>query len=142
MQWTQLKSYSAMNWIHINSIELLGTDSLLLSSRETSTIIKIDNIYDEPTVDYLIGSPNFWEGSGYEDLLLTQDGEFSLQAGQHALASRPTTACRTGSTMSPCSITTMQSAGAGRMISQPTPAIGTPGTTGLRMRSATRGHRN
>ena len=86
LQWTQLKSYSAMNWIHINSIELLGTDSLLLSSRETSTIIKIDNIYDEPTVDYLIGSPNFWEGSGYEDLLLTQDGEFSLQAGQHALS--------------------------------------------------------
>ncbi len=86
LQWTQLKSYSAMNWIHINSIELLGTDSLLLSSRETSTIIKIDNIYDEPTVDYLIGSPNFWEGSGYEDLLLTQIGEFSLQAGQHALS--------------------------------------------------------
>ena len=86
LQWTQLKSYSAMNWIHINPIELLGTDSLLLSSRESSTIIKIDNIYDEPTVDYLIGSPNFWEGSGYEDLLLTQDGEFSLQAGQHALS--------------------------------------------------------
>ena len=85
LQWTQFTSYSAMNWIHVNSIELVDEDSVLLSSRETSTIIKIDNIYDESTIDYMIGSPNFWEGSGYEDLLLTQVGEFSLQAGQHAL---------------------------------------------------------
>ena len=85
LQWTQFTSYSAMNWIHVNSIELVDEDSVLLSSRETSTIIKIDNIYDESTIDYMIGSPNFWEGSGYEDLLLTQIGEFSLQAGQHAL---------------------------------------------------------
>ena len=113
------------DWIHLNSLQYMPEDdSLIVSSRETSTIIKIDNIYDEPTVDYLIGSPNFWDGSGYEDLLLTQDGEFSLQAGQPALASRPTTACRTGSTMSPCSITTMQSAGAGRMISQLTLLLG------------------
>lgn len=142
LQWTQLKSYSAMNWIHINSIELLGTDSLLLSSRETSTIIKIDNIYDEPTVDYLIGSPNFWDGSGYEDLLLTQDGEFSLQAGQHALSVQTDDSLPDGQYY----VTLFNNNNAicwGRSYDfSADPAIGTPGTTGLRMRSATRGHRN
>lgn len=86
IHWTQFKSYTTLNWIHINSIEPLDEDSVLLSSRETSTIIKIDNIYDEPSIDYMIGSPQFWEGSGYEDLLLTQVGEFSLHGGQHALS--------------------------------------------------------
>ncbi len=69
----------ALDWIHINSIRLLDKDSIIINSRETSTIIKIDDIYDNPSVDYLIGSEQFWEESGYEDLVLAQDGEFALQ---------------------------------------------------------------
>ena len=86
IHWTQFKSYTTLNWIHINSIEPVDEDSVLLSSRETSTVINIGNIYHEPSIDYMIGSPQFWEGSGYEDLLLTQVGEFSLHGGQHALS--------------------------------------------------------
>lgn len=74
-----------LDWMHINSLELVGKDSLIISSRETSTIMKLDNIYSNPTVDYMIGSNNFWQESGYDDLLLTKTSDFSLQAGQHCV---------------------------------------------------------
>ena len=76
---------SELDWAHINSIALIDDDSIVISSRETSTIIKIDSIYDNPTIDYMIGSPTFWQESGYDDLLLQQIGNFSLQAGQHCV---------------------------------------------------------
>lgn len=85
IHWTQLKSYSTLDWIHVNSIALTEGDSLLLSSRETSTLIKLENIYEKPAIDYLIGSSDYWKGTGYEALLLTQIGDFSLHAGQHTL---------------------------------------------------------
>ncbi len=75
----------ALDWMHINSIRMFDEDSIIISSRETSTIIKIDDIYGDPTVDYMIGSEQFWTESGYDSLLLSQVGEFSLQAGQHCV---------------------------------------------------------
>ncbi len=74
-----------LDWMHLNTLSLIDDDSLILSSRETSTIMRVDNIFDNPTVVWTIGSDTFWEGTGYEDLLLEQVGEFSLQAGQHCV---------------------------------------------------------
>ena len=54
---------------------------VLLSSRETSTVIKLTDIYGTPTVDWLMGSPDFWAGSGFEDKLLQAQGDSrSMQA--------------------------------------------------------------
>ena len=44
-----------LDWMHINSLSLVDKTSLIISSRETSTIIKLDNIYSNPTIDYMIG---------------------------------------------------------------------------------------
>ena len=74
-----------LDWMHLNTLSLIEDDALILSARETSTIIRVDNIYDNPTVTWTIGSDTFWEGTGYEDFLLEQVGEFSLQAGQHCV---------------------------------------------------------
>lgn len=82
---TKPDSEEDLDWMHINSLNLINNDSLIISSRETSTIIKINDIYKEPTVQYMIGSDNFWQESGYDDLLLTKANDFSLQAGQHCV---------------------------------------------------------
>lgn len=74
-----------LDWIHINSIELVGDDTIIISSRETSSIIKINNIYDEPEIDYIIGSKQFWQESNYDNLVLNQIGDFSINAGQHCV---------------------------------------------------------
>ena len=78
-----------LDWIHINTIQWLGGGTVLLSSRETSTVIKLTDIYGAPTVDWLMGSPDFWAGSGFEDKLLQAQGDFSLNAGQHSVTYLP-----------------------------------------------------
>ena len=78
-----------LDWIHINTIQWLGGGTVLLSSRETSTVIKLADIYGTPTVDWLMGSPDFWAGSGFEDKLLQAQGDFSLNAGQHSVTYLP-----------------------------------------------------
>lgn len=78
-----------LDWIHINTIQWLGNGTVLLSSRETSTVIKLADIYGTPTVDWLMGSPDFWAGSGFEDKLLQAQGDFSLNAGQHSVTYLP-----------------------------------------------------
>lgn len=78
-----------LDWIHINTIQWLGGGTVLLSSRETSTVIKLTDIYGTPAVDWLMGSPDFWAGSGFEEKLLQAQGDFSLNAGQHSVTYLP-----------------------------------------------------
>lgn len=81
-------SQEELDWMHINTIQWLGDETVLLSSRETSTILKISGLYSDPKVDHMIGEASFWEGTGYEDLLLAKDesnGSFSNTGGQHSI---------------------------------------------------------
>lgn len=77
-----------LDWMHINTIQWMGDQTVLLSSRETSTIMKIKDLYTSPAVAYMIGEESFWKDTGYEKLLLQKDeseGEFSGTGGQHSI---------------------------------------------------------
>ena len=77
-----------LDWIHINTLQYLEDETLILSSRETSAIIKINSAFTEPEIEYMIGNSGFWEGTGYEELLLEKDessGAFSDTGGQHTV---------------------------------------------------------
>lgn len=74
-----------LDWLHLNSLSLMDDGSLLVSSRELSTIIKLDNIYTKPSIDYMIGDDSIYENFEYQDLLLSKDGDFISQAGQHTV---------------------------------------------------------
>ena len=71
------------DWLHFNSIQLVNEDEMILSSRETSTIMKFDDIYDDITIDYFIGPENVWADTAYSQYLLTKEGNFTNAAGQH-----------------------------------------------------------
>lgn len=77
-----------LDWMHINTIQYVEEESILLSSRETSTILMITDIYGSPQVEYMIGEESFWVGTGYEELLLEKNestGIFSNTGGQHSI---------------------------------------------------------
>lgn len=74
------------DWIHLNSLQYMPEDdSLIVSSRETSTIIKVANIHSEPVVEWLAGDSRFWADTPYADLCLTPVGDFVPQYGQHCV---------------------------------------------------------
>ena len=74
------------DWIHLNSLEYLAEeDSLILSSRETSTILKVANLHGNPEIDWLLGDERIWAGTAYEDACLTPEGDFVPQYGQHCV---------------------------------------------------------
>lgn len=74
-----------LDWIHLNSLSLMDDGSLLVSSRELSTIIKITDLYDEVEIDYMISDESIYEDLSYQDLILDKVSDFSSQAGQHAV---------------------------------------------------------
>lgn len=74
-----------LDWMHINTLQWLGDGTIILSSRETSTIFEISDLYGEPKIQYMIGDETFWEGTAYEDLLLEKEGDFTVQGGQHSV---------------------------------------------------------
>ena len=74
------------DWIHLNTIQYLPEDdSVIVSSRETSTIIKVENVHSGPQIGYLIGDEDFWKGTPYEEYSYTQIGDFVPQYGQHTV---------------------------------------------------------
>lgn len=81
----QKNSEGELDWMHINTIQWMGNGSVLLSSRETSSIIKIDSLYDGPSVSYIIGDQSVWDGTEYENLVFASQGDFTIQGGQHTI---------------------------------------------------------
>ena len=74
------------DWIHLNTVQYLPEDdSLIVSSRETSTIVKAEQVHSQPTLAWLAGDPAFWEDTAYADLCLTPVGDFVFQYGQHSV---------------------------------------------------------
>lgn len=74
-----------LDWMHINTIQCLDDDSIILSSRETSTIIKLSDVFKKTKIDYLIGEENFWQDTKYANKVLKKDGNFATATGQHSV---------------------------------------------------------
>lgn len=74
-----------LDWMHINTIQWMGDGQILLSSRETSSIIKVNDIYGSPSIGYIISDPAVWENTSYSEYVLDKDGDFPSQGGQHSI---------------------------------------------------------
>ncbi len=79
-----------VDWMHINTINYLSNDTVILSSRETSSIIKISNIFDNPKVEYILGDESFYENYDSKEYLYTKIGNFTVAGGQHTVSYVPT----------------------------------------------------
>lgn len=93
------KRVKGKNWINVNSIQVVGTNQLLISSAGLSSILKVSQVNSLlPKVNYIIGDPALWSNyKKLKKLVLTKDtGEesgddtsskkdFTYQYGQNSM---------------------------------------------------------
>lgn len=74
-----------LDWLHLNSIVWLEGGDVILSSRETSSILRVNNVEDDPELVYLLADKKIWEDTEFEGYVYDKNGDFKIQAGQHCL---------------------------------------------------------
>ena len=75
-----------IDWMHLNSITLVeGKNDIIISSRETSSIIYLQNIYEDISVKCIISEKAVYENTEYEGLVYKKIGDFVSQASQHTV---------------------------------------------------------
>lgn len=74
-----------IDWMHINTINYLANDTVIISSRETSSIIKIKNIFTSPKIEYILGDETIWKNFKEKKYLYQKKGNFTISGGQHTV---------------------------------------------------------
>lgn len=79
-----------VDWMHINTINYLENDTVILSSRETSSVLKIKDIFNNPTIEYILGDEKLWSNFDEKEYLYEKVGDFIISGGQHTVTYQPT----------------------------------------------------
>lgn len=74
-----------LDWLHLNSLVWLDGGDVILSSRETSSILRVNNIEEDPELVYLLADKKIWEDTDFSSYVYDKKGDFKIQAGQHSL---------------------------------------------------------
>ncbi len=77
-----------LEWLNLNSIQVMGENDILLGAREASAVFKIKDVYGVPMLDYIVGEPLIFAGTGYEYQLLAKEGTFASFFGANTVTYR------------------------------------------------------
>ena len=70
-----------LDWLGLNSVQMCNGTGVLLGAREPSAAFKIMDIYGIPMLEYIIGEMPMFEGTGYEEYVLTKTDDFEAFVG-------------------------------------------------------------
>ena len=75
------EKHNTKNWLNINSIDY-SNNNIILSSKSTSSIIKITNIYKKPTIKYILGNKDIYNDTNLSKYIYNKKGDFILHNNQ------------------------------------------------------------
>lgn len=79
-----------IDWAHLNTVDYnKEEDTVILSPRNLHSVIKVDWKTNE--LKWILGNPEFWEGTGFEDKVLKPEGDIIWHYQQHATYQIPDT---------------------------------------------------
>ncbi len=68
-----------IDWLHLNSIDLVDGNRILVNAEATGTVIKIRRLYNDPRIAFMVGDTVKFTGTSYvEDCFLRVDNEFEM----------------------------------------------------------------
>ncbi len=73
---------NSKNWLYINSMNY-SNNNIIISSKKTSSIFKINNIYKKPTIEYIIGNKDTYNDTDLSRYVYNQKGDFTLHKNQN-----------------------------------------------------------
>lgn len=76
------------DWIHLNSISIIDDRDILVSSRELSAVIRMNDIYTTPSLAYTLADESVFADTDIAAYNYTKVGDFVAQAGQHSAVYR------------------------------------------------------
>ncbi|MDD5934783.1 MAG: aryl-sulfate sulfotransferase N-terminal domain-containing protein [Clostridiales bacterium] len=65
---------SNQDWIGLNYIYSVQGKDIIVLSQELDAIFRINNVYSQPVIRWIIGNEEQWNGTNYESLLLAKSG--------------------------------------------------------------------
>lgn len=74
-----------LDWVHLNSFDIIDGEDMVLSSRELSTVIYMENVYRNPKVKYVLTDDSTLANTSYKNFNYEKQGDFVSQAGQHTI---------------------------------------------------------
>ena len=77
------KFATTIDWAHLNTISYQASDdSVLISVRNLSSVVKIN--WSTKKIVWILGEPELWKDTEYEEYVLQPEGDFVYQFYQHS----------------------------------------------------------
>lgn len=81
------KDHNIKNWLNINSIDY-SNNNIIISSKSTSSIIKINSIYKKPTIKYILGNKEIFNNTDLSKYIYNKKGDFISHLNQTDINSK------------------------------------------------------
>lgn len=66
------------DWIELQNVQVMDGKDMIVLSTKLNSVIRINNIYVEPVIRWIIGPESIWKDTNYESLLLYESGKKTI----------------------------------------------------------------
>ena len=70
-----IEASKSKDWMGLQDIQAMEGNDLIVLSKSLNSVIRVNNIYSQPVIRWIIGPEDLWRNTEYESLLLFESGK-------------------------------------------------------------------